>query len=184
MNKRPQQLESVIRETVQKCLDRGLQDPRVSGMVTVTSVKVSEDLREATLYVSVMPEDAEKLTLHGLTHAAGFLRKKLGEVIQGRHLPHLHFKIDHQVKKQAAVIDALAKVAAEREALLAQGIQPPSPESAGKPDAPGSTGQESAKSSAAAASTPDAAIAPAGGGWLKRSTQSDSADAHGKGQPQ
>lgn len=145
MNKRPQQLESVIRETIQKVVDRGLQDPRVSGMVTITGVKVSEDLREASVLVSVMPEEAEKLTLHGLTHAAGFLRKKLGEVVQGRHLPQLHFKIDHQIKKQAAVIDALAKVNAEREALAASGGQP-----------------------AKDAASPQAQDAPSGGGWLKR----------------
>lgn len=145
VNKRPQQLESVIRETIQKVVDRGLQDPRVSGMVTITGVKVSEDLREASVLVSVMPEEAEKLTLHGLTHAAGFLRKKLGEVVQGRHLPTLHFKIDHQIKKQAAVIDALAKVNAEREALAASGERPAS-------DAASSNIQD----------------APTGGGWLKR----------------
>jgi hypothetical protein len=92
-----------------------------------------------------MPEEAEKLTLHGLTHAAGFLRKKLGEVVQGRHLPTLHFKIDHQIKKQAAVIDALAKVNAEREALASNGGQQAN-------DVP-STGKQDA---------------PTGGGWLKR----------------
>jgi len=180
VNKRPHQLESVIRETVQKCLDRGLQDPRVSGMITITSVKVSEDLREASLLVSVMPEDAENLTLHGLTHASGFLRKKLGEVIQGRHLPQLHFKIDHQIKKQAAVIDALAKVAAEREALLAQGIAPPAAEPSERADAATPASQESAAKTPSPTQPPADAPAPtpAGGGWLKRST----GDAHGKGQ--
>jgi len=115
MSHRREQLAADLRRAVQDAISRGLHDPRVRGLVTVTEVRVSEDLREATVMVSVLPEDAQELTLHGLISAAPHLRHALGDSVRARNIPSLHFKADLSTKKQAGVLRALDRVREERE---------------------------------------------------------------------
>lgn len=110
MTARQEQLGSVILRAMQQILARGLSDPRVRGLITVTRVRVSDDLREATVLVSVTPEDQAELTLHGLQHAAGHLRSRLGETVNLRRLPKLIFRADRSLKKSAEVYTALRSV--------------------------------------------------------------------------
>jgi ribosome-binding factor A len=115
MSRRSEQVAAEIHRGVQAAIDRGLQDPRVSGMVTVTAVEVTEDLKTAHLRVSVLPADRQELTLHGLRAAAPHLRHLMGDQIRIRQMPELVFRLDSSLKKQAAVMDAIARATAERQ---------------------------------------------------------------------
>jgi ribosome-binding factor A len=122
MSKRAAQIASEIHRAAQAVLDRGLQDPRASGaLLTITDVRVSEDLRNATLLVSVMPESRGELAMHGLRSAARHIRRQVGVAIDIRQMPELAFKLDKSVKKQLDVLGAIAKAAAEREAQESAG---------------------------------------------------------------
>lgn len=80
-----------------------LRDPRVSD-VTVTSVEVSPDLRQAKIHASIMGSEAkQELALKGLQHAAGFLQQKLASRIDARYTPKLRFVLDHGVKRSLEV---------------------------------------------------------------------------------
>lgn len=116
MSYRREQLASAIHDGLREILSRGLSDPRVSGMITVTRVDLAGDLSRATAHISVLPADRQDLTMHGLRAAIPHVRRELGKLVQGRSLPQLAFELDESFKKQAAVIEALAKVSAEREA--------------------------------------------------------------------
>lgn len=73
-----------------------LKDPRIAGMVTVTEVRVSPDLKQARVYVSVLGSDAEQQsTLKGLEAAAGFIRHELAERLRMRRSPEMLFVLDH-----------------------------------------------------------------------------------------
>ncbi len=73
-----------------------LKDPRLAGLVTVTEVRVSPDLKQARIYVSVMGTQAEQTsTLQGLAAAAGYVRHELTERLQVRRAPEVHFVLDH-----------------------------------------------------------------------------------------
>ena len=75
-------------------LYRNLKDPRV-GMVTVTAVDLSPDLRHAKVYISVMGSDqAKRDSLDALRHAAGWIRHELGQRIRVRFVPELDFRTD------------------------------------------------------------------------------------------
>jgi ribosome-binding factor A len=76
-------------------------------MISVVRVSVSDDLADATVYVSVMPRAHEDLTLHGLRHAAPHVRRAVGERVRMRRVPRLSFKIDRSVKKQSEVLAAI-----------------------------------------------------------------------------
>jgi len=109
-----EQIASVLRRAVQTVLSRGLADPRVKGMVSVTEVKVSPDLRHATVMVSVLPEDVSKTTMKGLTAAAKHVRHLVSNEVQMRRVPELSFKLDQSLKKQAEVLAALDEAGRRR----------------------------------------------------------------------
>lgn len=108
-----------IREVVSLAILRELSDPRVKD-VTVTYVEVSADMRQAKVHVSVMGDETkQKLSLHGLQSAAGFLQAKLKERIDTRYTPRLLFLLDQGVKKSIEIARTLREVlppAAEPEA--------------------------------------------------------------------
>lgn len=87
-----------------------LKDPRIDG-VTVTSVEVSPDMRLAKVYVSIMGDDAaQRLCLHGLQSAAGYLQQKVARRIDTRYTPRIHFELDMGVKKSIAIAKLLSDV--------------------------------------------------------------------------
>lgn len=76
-----------------------LKDPRL-GMVTVSALRLSRDLSYAKVYVTVLGEQSKKKeSVEVLNHAAGFLRKSLGQCLKLRVVPELHFVYDESVEK-------------------------------------------------------------------------------------
>ena len=92
-------VSEAIREVASETILFELNDPRVKG-VTVTRAEVSGDLQHAKVYVSLMGSESEqKLTMHGLRHATGFLQSKLAKRLQTRFTPVIQFVVDEGVKK-------------------------------------------------------------------------------------
>lgn len=75
-------------------LIREVKDPRVSGIVTVSSVDVSPDLGHAKIYVTVLECEEPEDTVVALNRAAGFLRGRLGGRLELRAVPRLVFQYD------------------------------------------------------------------------------------------
>jgi len=99
-----------IREVVSMAILTELRDPRISD-VTVTYVEVSADMRHAKVHVSVMGDEAkQKLALHGLQNAAGFLQQKIGKRIDTRYTPRVKFFLDHGVKHSIEVSRLLGEL--------------------------------------------------------------------------
>lgn len=101
-----------INEEIQRELSgqlRRLKDPRVSqvGMVSITRVDTTGDLRYARVYVSVLDKAQEKDVLKGLRSAAGFLRRELGHALQLRYTPELQFIADDSIQYGAHILEVL-----------------------------------------------------------------------------
>ncbi|UCD74281.1 MAG: 30S ribosome-binding factor RbfA [Phycisphaerales bacterium] len=118
------QVASVIQRAVQAVLTRGLNDPRVRGLVSVTRVNVSPDLSQARVFISVTPAEHEELAMHGLRHAASHIRHAISSTVSLRRLPRLTFHLDESLKKEAAVLAALNRVRREDEELNARRADP------------------------------------------------------------
>lgn len=114
MNQRASIMASDIQRAVQDILSRGLNDPRIRGMLTVTRVTVDDDLTLAVIYVSVFPHDREGTVLKGLSSAATFIRREAGEHVRARMLPKFMFKLENSIKVEAGVLDALRKAGEEK----------------------------------------------------------------------
>jgi ribosome-binding factor A len=93
-SRRPQRLALQIQQEISTMLFRKVKDRRI-GLVTVTGVNLTSDLRHARVYVSCMGTDQEKAaTLQALNHAAGWIRHELGQRIRMKFLPEVVFCTD------------------------------------------------------------------------------------------
>ena len=94
---------STIRKAIQGALSRGLGDPRIRGLVSITEVDVSPDLSDALIRISVLPEQYESTVLRGLASAKGRFRREVQQATRLRRIPRIRFEIDKSLKKQARI---------------------------------------------------------------------------------
>jgi ribosome-binding factor A len=110
-NRRPDRLAEAIREEVASFLTERVKDPRIIGLVTVTAVEVTRDLRTAKVYVSVLGSDADRVTtFEGLDSLAGHLRSRLGKSLGLRAAPEILFRSDESVARAARIETLLAQI--------------------------------------------------------------------------
>ncbi len=110
VSRRLLKVAQAIREVVSTAIVTDLQDPRIEN-ATVTYVEVSGDLRRARAHVSVMgDEKQQKLCLHGLQHAAGFLQRKIAQRIDTRYTPKLEFILDKGVQHSLEIQQLLGEL--------------------------------------------------------------------------
>jgi ribosome-binding factor A len=111
-----------VNESVRAVVAEGvgeLKDPRI-GLVTVTGVRVTPDLQEATVYVSVLGSaKVRAATLQGLASAHGILQARINRELSLRRTPLLTFEYDDSVERgvrMSALIDELASELPDDEA--------------------------------------------------------------------
>ncbi|MAO21299.1 MAG: ribosome-binding factor A [Phycisphaerae bacterium] len=117
VRKRSLQIASNIQRELQNRLARGLADPRIKGLITVTRVELSDDLKHAKAFISVMPDKHAKVTMHGLTSATGRLRKDVMDRIHLKEMPTLKLLYDEGLKAQMEVMALLEKDRIEKDRM-------------------------------------------------------------------
>lgn len=116
---RARRLAVRIREIVADMLEREIKDPRL-GLVTITDSKLTGDLREATLFYTVLGTDEERAeTARALESAKGVLRSAVGKRTGIKHTPSLEFITD-AIPEQVASIDGLLAKARQSDADVAK----------------------------------------------------------------
>jgi len=107
--RRLQRLGQQIREEISSLLLGGLKDPRI-GFTTITDVRLTPDLRQAHIYVSVLGNrEQQQQTLNGLTAARAFIRRELAQRLRVRRVPELHFQLDSSIEYSARIEELLAQ---------------------------------------------------------------------------
>ncbi|MGI5970134.1 MAG: 30S ribosome-binding factor RbfA [Oscillospiraceae bacterium] len=100
-----------INEEIQRELSallRTVKDPRISrGLISITGVNTTEDLRYARVYVSALNKDDEKELMKGLRSASGYLRRELGARLRLRYTPELVFCADDSIRHGAHISEIL-----------------------------------------------------------------------------
>jgi len=117
MTRRTERINDLLREELSDLLRRQVKDPRLGGLITVTEVEVSPDLRHARVFVSVLGSEEEREdAFRALEVARSFLRRELGKRLSMRRTPDLSFRRDDSLERGArllALIDEAAPSAGQ-----------------------------------------------------------------------
>ncbi|MBI2941422.1 MAG: 30S ribosome-binding factor RbfA [Chloroflexi bacterium] len=107
-NRRIERLNHLLRKELSELLQRELRDPRLAGLMSITSVELSSDLRHARIYISALGGQTEqKQSLDALRNAAGFLRHELATRLTLRTVPDLDFQIDTSMERADRIMRLL-----------------------------------------------------------------------------
>jgi len=110
--RRMARVNDLIRKEISELILREVRDPRLSGLLSVTRVETSPDLRYAKVFVSLMGSDEEKRQAEdGLAAASGFLRRGLGERVILRYIPQLTFRLDDSIEEGSRMLELIKQVA-------------------------------------------------------------------------
>lgn len=110
-SRRADRVGEAIREEVARFLNEGAKDPRLVGLVTVTGVEVSRDLRHARVFVTILGSDSERAaSIDALDSMKGHLRSRLAKSLRLRVAPELGFRLDDSVARAARIESLLAEV--------------------------------------------------------------------------
>ncbi|MEP7216706.1 MAG: 30S ribosome-binding factor RbfA [Anaerolineaceae bacterium] len=112
MSMRTARVNELLREELSELIQREVKDPRVSrGLVSITEVQVSPDLRRAVVYVSHLGNEAERAgVLKGLESSAHFMHRELMHRLKMRNVPELVFRFDPSIERGARLASLINKV--------------------------------------------------------------------------
>ena len=112
---RPEKLGELIAVELSDLLRTRVKDPRV-GFASITHVEVSQDLRHAKIFVSVMGSDEERVaTMKGLRNATGFLRHELASRLTVRYMPEIVFKLDTSIEEGTRILGLIQQLEQEEQ---------------------------------------------------------------------
>ncbi len=118
MSRRMRQINHLIQRELSELLTREVNDPRLKGIISITEVEVSADLRQAKVFISILGSEEEReQTLAGLISASRFLRQKLGERLSLRYIPELRFQRDNSIERGSHLLHLMEKLAHENPPL-------------------------------------------------------------------
>jgi len=95
----------------------GMKDPRIQGMISVTRVDVTRDLRHAKVFVSIFDRDEEaaKKSFEAIRSAAGYIRRETGARMLIRYTPELHFVLDDSIAYGVEMIHKIDSIVSQEE---------------------------------------------------------------------
>ncbi len=106
---RTKRIAEEIKKVISTMLISGIKDPRITSMVSVTDVEVTNDLSYAYVYVSILGGDEES-TLLGLKSAVNYIRREVSRSVKLRHTPQIIFKVDDSIKNGMYMDHLIRKV--------------------------------------------------------------------------
>ena len=117
VKRRQEKVSRTIRNTVSEVIQKELSDPRIKGLISVTRVDTSADLRSARVYLSLLGIESaqQELSLRGIRHAGGYIQSRLAKCLSMKSCPTLSFYLDDSLKKGFLITRLIDAITAERE---------------------------------------------------------------------
>lgn len=100
---RTDRIEEEIRKVVSKLIDQGLKDPRLTGLISVTKVEVSKDLKYCKIYVSMLGSKDQTAAMEALKSSAGYVRREIGANVRMFATPEVKFELDDSMEYGAHI---------------------------------------------------------------------------------
>lgn len=112
MTRRAERVSSIIQQELSYLLREQVNDPRLTGLISITKVSTSPDLKHAKVFISTLGDKVNKNEiLQGFTAASGFLRRQLANRLKLKHMPELSFHLDNSIERGAEVLRLIEQVA-------------------------------------------------------------------------
>ncbi len=113
-NNRIGRIDEEYKKVLSQIIGYELKNPNVTGLISVTKVKVTPDLKYAKVYVSIMNSKNIKETMEGLKKSSGFIRTELAKRVNLRNTPELTFEIDDSIEYGAKIDSILKEIIPEK----------------------------------------------------------------------
>ena len=113
-NNRIGRIDEEYKKVLSQIIGYELKNPNVTGLISVTKVKVTPDLKYAKVYVSIMNSKNIKETMEGLKKSSGFIRTELAKKVNLRNTPELTFEIDDSIEYGAKIDSILKEIIPEK----------------------------------------------------------------------
>ncbi len=107
--KRSQRVSDLLREEISDIIFFKLKDPRI-GFLTVTGVDITDDLKIAVVYVSILKEEEKKSTLDILQAARSFIRSELSKRLKMKFIPSINFRLDTSAEYGSRIEELLSEI--------------------------------------------------------------------------
>ncbi len=106
-----ERLSELLQREIGIVISQELRDPRIPPVVTVTQVKLAQDTRNATVFVSIFGNQDEKSNaITALNKAASFIQRIVAGRITVKHFPRLYFKIDNSIEHSQHINELLKEI--------------------------------------------------------------------------
>ena len=114
--KRVKRLNSLLKEVLAEVIRKDVKDPRMSPLVTVTSVEITKDLHQAKVFVSIIGDEKQRRdTIEALESAAGYIGVNASKQVVMRFFPTLTFKLDTSVDEQMKIDSLIDQIHREED---------------------------------------------------------------------
>jgi ribosome-binding factor A len=111
MSRRSDRLSQIIQNEISDLLQKNINDPRLSGLISVTDVRVTDDMRNAKIYISALANEIDKIEImKGFNSATGFFRRELAHRLNLRITPELSFHFDDSIEHGIALTNLIDSV--------------------------------------------------------------------------
>jgi len=113
MTRRTERLNQLIQNEISDMLLKDINDPRLSGIISVTRVSIADDLRNAKVYISALVDNVSTdEILKGFTSASGYLRRELAHRMNLRITPELSFHFDDSIERGVNLVNLIDRIVA------------------------------------------------------------------------
>ncbi len=111
MSRRTNRIDALLRQEISQLLSRQIKDPRLAGVISITRVETSTDLRNARVFLSVLGDQAAKqAALAGIQSASAFLRHELRDRLTMRYVPFLEFVLDESIERSDRLLQMMDRL--------------------------------------------------------------------------
>ena len=111
MSRRTDRIDALLRQEISQLLSRQINDPRLAGVISITRVETSTDLRNARVFLSVLGDQAAKqAALAGIQSASAFLRHELRDRLTMRYVPFLEFVLDESIERSDRLLQMMDRL--------------------------------------------------------------------------
>ena len=114
MSRRSERTSKLIQREISDLLERQVNDPRLSRLISVTEVTLSPDFKHAKIFVSTLGSQIDKEDmLTSFNNATGFLRRELAAHLKLKHTPQLSFHYDDSIERGARLLKLIGELTTE-----------------------------------------------------------------------